>query len=37
MSFGFLEDGTGFIGQAGHGRILFDGERGQITSPDNGS
>jgi hypothetical protein len=33
MSFGFTEEGTGFIGKAGSGRIFFDGEHGQITSP----
>lgn len=31
-SFGFMEDGTGFIGKSGSGRILFDGDSGTITS-----
>lgn len=31
-SFGFLSDGTGFIGLADKGRILFDGDGGTITS-----
>ena len=32
QSFGFCIDGTGFIGKSGRGRILFDGNRGQISS-----
>ena len=31
-SFGFLSDGTGFIGKAGTGRIEFDGKDGFIQS-----
>lgn len=33
-SFGFKEDGTAFIGEAGLGRILFEGNKGWITSGD---
>lgn len=32
MSYAFKEDGTGFIGKSGHGRILFNGNTGQIKS-----
>lgn len=32
QSFGFKEDGTAFIGKAGHGRILFDGNESTIKS-----
>ena len=32
MSFAFTEDGTGFIGKAGRGRILFDGNNAIIQS-----
>ena len=32
QSFGFLENGTGFIGKSGTGRIYFDGEHGTIQS-----
>jgi hypothetical protein len=32
QSFGFLIDGTAFLGKAGHGRILFDGDTGVIQS-----
>ena len=36
QSFGFKDDGTGFIGKSGGGRILFDGEQGTIgTSESN--
>lgn len=31
-SFGFMSDGTGFIGLASKGRISFDGDKGTITS-----
>ena len=31
-SFGFLSDGTGFIGLSDQGRIIFDGDGGTITS-----
>lgn len=31
-SFGFTENGTGFIGRSGRGRILLDGNNSQITS-----
>jgi len=31
-SFGFTENGTGFIGKSGNGRILFDGDKSVITS-----
>lgn len=31
-SFGFMDDGTGFIGKSGNGRILFDGNESTITS-----
>lgn len=33
-SFGFKEDGTAFIGEAGLGRILFEGNKGWIASGD---
>lgn len=33
-AFGFTEEGTGFIGEAGIGRIEFDGRHGWITSGD---
>ena len=33
LSFGFRDNGTAFIGKAGSGQILFDGNKGQITSP----
>lgn len=33
QSFAFLNNGTGFIGKSGRGRIIFDGEKGQIKSP----
>jgi hypothetical protein len=33
-SFGFSEDGTGFIGKSGSGRIVFDGDDGTIYSGD---
>ena len=29
-NYGFKEDGTGFIGKSGHGRIIFDGNKSQI-------
>lgn len=32
MSYAFKEDGTGFIGKSGHGRIIFNGNTGQIKS-----
>ena len=32
ISFGFLADGTAFIGKSGEGRILFDGNKSTITS-----
>lgn len=32
QSFGFMEDGTAFIGKSGTGRIEFDGEKGLIES-----
>lgn len=32
MSYAFKEDGTGFIGKSGHGRIVFNGNTGQIKS-----
>ena len=32
MSYAFMEDGTGFIGKSGKGRILFDGNSSTITS-----
>ena len=32
QSFGFKIDGTAFLGKAGHGQILFDGNEGQIVS-----
>lgn len=32
QSFGFKVDGTAFIGKSGHGRILMDGNKGQIQS-----
>lgn len=32
MSFAFKEDGTGFIGKSGKGRILFDGNKSTIQS-----
>ena len=32
VSFAFKEDGTGFIGKSGHGRINFDGNSSRITS-----
>lgn len=32
MSYAFKEDGTGFIGKSGLGRILFNGDSGTITS-----
>ena len=35
MSFGFKEDGTGFIGKDGAGRILFDGNKSTIQSELN--
>ncbi len=35
-AFGFTEEGNGFIGQAGKGRIQFNGEHGWITSGDFG-
>lgn len=31
-SFGFTDDGQGFIGKAGHGRIIFDGDNAQLRS-----
>lgn len=31
-SFGFTENGTGFIGKSGNGRIIFDGDNSLITS-----
>lgn len=33
LSFGFKDDGTAFIGKQGKGQIIFDGNKGQITSP----
>ena len=32
MSYAFKEDGTGFIGKSGNGRIIFNGDTGQIKS-----
>lgn len=32
VSFAFKEDGTGFIGKSGNGRILLDGDKGTIQS-----
>lgn len=32
QSFGFMDDGTAFIGKMGKGRIVFDGNEGRITS-----
>jgi hypothetical protein len=32
MSYAFTEDGTGFIGKDGMGRILFDGNKSTIKS-----
>jgi hypothetical protein len=32
QSFGFNIDGTAFIGKSGRGRILMDGNKGQISS-----
>lgn len=32
MSYAFKEDGTGFIGKSGHGRIIFKGDSGVIKS-----
>jgi hypothetical protein len=32
QSFGFNVDGTAFIGKSGRGRILMDGNKGQISS-----
>lgn len=32
QSFAFKEDGTAFIGKSGHGRILFDGNKGILKS-----
>ena len=32
QSFAFMNDGTGFIGKSGHGRIYFDGNQSQIRS-----
>jgi len=32
QAFGFRDDGTAFIGAAGRGRILFDGNESSITS-----
>ena len=32
QSFAFMNDGTGFIGKSGHGRIYFDGNKSQIRS-----
>lgn len=32
QSYGFKADGTAFIGKSGKGRIIFDGEKGTITS-----
>lgn len=34
LSFGFKDDGTAFIGKQGKGQIVFDGNKGQITSPN---
>jgi len=34
MSYAFKDDGTGFIGKDGRGRIFFDGEKSQIFSSD---
>ena len=32
MSYAFRDDGTAFLGKSGHGRILFDGNKGEIKS-----
>lgn len=32
VSYAFKEDGTAFIGKSGHGRLMFDGNSGQIQS-----